>query len=265
MSVRILGCGTSTGVPKIGNDWGRCDPAEPRNHRLRSSILLDSGGETLLVDCGPDLRRQLLRAAVGRVDAVLVTHDHADHCHGIDDLRPLAQALGGPLPLHARDHVLERLRTRFAYAFVQAGFYPPVVEPVAIGEELRVGTATLTFVDQPHGKITSLGMRIEQDGFSIVYAIDFNDMTDAMAALYEGADVMIADCLTRQPHPTHAHLDAVVGWARDLSVGQLYLTHMGNGLDYATLVAELPDWAAPAHDGLEIGGPEIGGLGIGAP
>ncbi len=252
MKVTILGCGTSTGVPRIGNDWGQCDPAEPRNRRLRSSILIESAGHRLLVDCGPDLRCQLLAADIRRIDAVLVTHDHADHCHGIDDLRPLAQAMGAAVPLHAREIVLERLRTRFAYAFVQAGIYPPVVEPVAVGETLRVGEAKLRFVDQPHGNITSLGMRIDTNGFSVVYAVDFNDMTDDMAELYEGADLMIADCLTRRPHPTHAHLDAVLGWARDLSVGRLYLTHMGNGLDYATLIAELPDWAAPAHDGLEI-------------
>ncbi|WP_310468311.1 MBL fold metallo-hydrolase [Sphingomonas sp.] len=255
MKVRILGCGTSTGVPKIGNDWGKCDSDEPRNRRLRSSILVESAGERLLVDCGPDLRAQLLGADVGRVDGVLITHDHADHCHGIDDLRPLAQALGGRLPVYAREGVLAGLRARFEYAFVQAGMYPPVVEPVALGEELRVGGATVRFVDQPHGNITSLGLRFEEGGFSLVYAIDFNDMTPDMAALYQGADVMIADCLTRQPHPTHAHLDGVLGWARDLKVGRLYLTHMGTGLDYAALVAELPEWAAPAHDGLEICSP----------
>jgi phosphoribosyl 1,2-cyclic phosphate phosphodiesterase len=252
VKIRILGCGTSTGVPRIGNDWGQCDPAEPRNARLRSSILVESGARRLVVDCGPDLRQQLLTADVGRVDAVIVTHDHADHNHGIDDLRPLAQALGRPLPLHARPDDLERMQQRFAYAFVTAGFYPPVVEPVELGTDWAFGDALLRFVDQPHGGITSLGMRIEEGGRSAVYAIDFHDMTDAMAALYAEADVWICDCLTRRPHPTHAHLDAVVGWARDMGVGQLYLTHMGNGLDYATLQRELPDWAAPAHDGLEI-------------
>jgi phosphoribosyl 1,2-cyclic phosphate phosphodiesterase len=250
--IRILGCGTSTGVPRIGNDWGQCDTQEPRNYRLRSSILVESAGQLLLVDCGPDLRQQLLAANVGRVDAVIVTHDHADHVHGIDDLRPLAHALGRPLPLHARPDDLERIQQRFAYAFVTAGFYPPVVAPVALGPEWRFGDASLRFVDQPHGGITSLGMRFDAGERSAVYAIDFHDMTEDMATLYEKADVWICDCLTRRPHPTHAHLDAVVGWARDLGVGQLYLTHMGNGLDYATLLRELPDWAAPAHDGLEI-------------
>lgn len=252
MKIRVLGCGTSTGVPKIGNDWGQCDPGEPRNYRLRSSILVETGGQRLLVDCGPDLRLQLLAAKVGQIDAVIVTHDHADHIHGIDDLRPLARALGRPLPIHARPDDLERLQQRFAYAFAQAGIYPPVAVPVALGPEWRFGGVTLRFVDQPHGGITSLGMRIEEDGRSVVYAVDFHDLTAEMTALYEKADVWICDCLMRRPHPTHAHLDAVVGWARDLGIGQLYLTHMGNGLDYATLRRELPDWAAPAHDGLEI-------------
>ena len=252
MKVRILGCGTSTGVPKIGNDWGRCDPEEPRNYRLRSSILVESGDARVLVDCGPDLRQQLLDARAGTLDAVIVTHAHGDHCHGIDELRPVAAAIGGPVPLYGRPETLAELRTRFGYAFEQSDFYRPVVEAREIGEEKRIGKALVSFVDQPHGGPTSLGLRFDEGEKSVVYAIDFSDLTDDMAGLYEGTDVWIADCLTRNPHPTHAHLDGVLGWARDLRVGRLYLTHMGNGLDYRTLVAELPDWAAPAHDGLEI-------------
>ena len=252
MKITVLGCGTSTGVPRIGNDWGRCDPEEPRNRRLRSSILLESQGERLLIDCGPDLRQQLLNAGISRIGGMIVTHDHADHCHGIDDIRPLSQGLGRPLPVYARALVLERLQQRFAYAFTQAGMYPPVAEPVEVADGMEVGDAILRFVDQPHGGITSLGMRFDEGPKSAAYAIDFHDLTDDMARLYEGVDVWICDCLMRRPHPTHAHLDAVIAWARDLKVGQLYLTHMGNGLDYAELMRELPDWAAPAHDGLEI-------------
>ena len=252
MKIRILGCGTSTGVPKIGNDWGKCDPAEPRNARLRSSILVESGGERILVDCGPDLRQQLLSAEVGHLDGLIVTHAHGDHCHGIDELRPIAQALGGPVPLYARGHVLAELQHRFAYAFAKSDFYRAIVEAREIGEELRFGNAGAHFVDQPHGGPTSLGIRFDEGDRSAAYAIDFSTLTDEMAALYEGADVWIADCLTRTPHPTHAHLDAVLGWARELRVGRVYLVHMGNGLDYHTLIAELPDWAAPAYDGLEI-------------
>ena len=252
MKVRILGCGTSTGVPKIGNDWGQCDPAEPRNYRLRTSILVESDGERVLIDCGPDLRQQLLAAELGRLDGVIVTHAHGDHCHGIDELRPVAAAIGRPVPLYARSDVLQELSQRFAYAFEQSDFYRPIVEGREIGEELRFGPTRARFVDQPHGGPTSLGIRFDESGRSVAYAIDFSDLNDEMTVLYEGADVWIADCLTRKPHPTHAHLEAVLGWARDLRIGQLYLVHMGNGLDYRTLLAELPDWAAPAHDGLEI-------------
>jgi phosphoribosyl 1,2-cyclic phosphate phosphodiesterase len=253
LKVRILGCGTSTGVPKIGNDWGACDPAEPRNRRLRTSILVESDGERLLVDCGPDLRQQLLRADVSSLAGVIVTHGHGDHCHGIDELRPVAQAIGSPVPLHARAQVLDELQRRFGYAFTPSDFYSPIVEPRPLGDEIHFGRAQIRFVDQPHGGPSSLGMRFDEGGYSVAYAVDFSDLTDDMAALYEGADVWIADCLTRRPHPTHAHLGAVLAWAKELRVGQLYLVHMGNGLDYRALVAELPDWAAPAYDGLEIG------------
>ena len=252
MNIRILGCGTSTGVPRLGSGWGTCDPAEPRNRRLRSSILVESGDATLLVDCGPDLREQLLAAGIDRLDTVIVTHDHADHCHGIDDLRPVAQAQDGPVPLMARQDVLDRLQQRFRYAFVDTRFYSAVCEAVAIEGELEMGAARLRFVDQPHGGITSLGIRIDQGGSSAAYAIDFHDMTAEMFAMYRGVDLWIADCLRRAPHPTHAHLAAVVAWARDLQVGQLLLTHLDNSMDFKTLSAELPDWAAPAFDGQQL-------------
>jgi phosphoribosyl 1,2-cyclic phosphate phosphodiesterase len=252
VKVRILGCGTSTGVPRIGNDWGQCDPAEPRNSRLRTSILVESAGERLLVDCGPDLRRQMLDAEVGRLDGLIVTHTHGDHCHGIDELRPVSQTLGRPLPLHARADVLAELEARFGYAFAGSEFYRPIVESRELGGTLAVGDARARFVDQPHGQFTSLGMRFDEGDRSLAYAIDFNALTPEMAELYDAVDVWIVDCLTRKPHPTHAHLAAVLDWARDLRVGQVYLVHMGNGLDYRTLVGELPAWAAPGHDGLEI-------------
>ena len=252
MKLRILGCGTSTGVPKIGPNWGECDPEEPRNRRMRCALLVESGEERLLVDCGPDIRQQLLDAGVGELDHVVVTHDHADHCHGIDDLRPIALQRQTPLPIHARPDVLDSLQRRFDYAFRGSSFYQAVAEPVLAGREFSFGKARARFVDQPHGDIISLGLRFDEGGRSAVYAIDFNLMTDEMASLYKGSDVLVADCLQRRPHPTHAHLDAVLGWARELGVGQLYLSHMSNALDYATLERELPDWAAPAHDGLEI-------------
>ncbi|QDP18606.1 MBL fold metallo-hydrolase [Sphingomonas xanthus] len=252
MKIRVLGCGTSTGVPRIGNDWGRCDPADPRNRRTRSSILLDTGSEHVLVDCGPDLRQQLLDADVATIDRVIVTHDHADHCHGIDELRVVSQTLGRQVPLHARAETLRRLRNRFAYAFNGNPLYPSVLDAVEIDQALPVEDALIMFVDQPHGGITSLGMRVDQHGKSFGYAIDFHALTPDMASIYDGLDIWLCDCLRRTPHPTHAHLDAVLGWARDLGVGQLLLTHLDNSMDYATLAAELPDWAAPAFDGQEL-------------
>jgi phosphoribosyl 1,2-cyclic phosphate phosphodiesterase len=206
----------------------------------------------MLVDCGPDLRQQLLAAEVNRLDGLIVTHAHGDHCHGIDELRPVSQAIEGPVPLNARPQVLQELEERFGYAFAQSEFYRPIVESRVLGDELSFGEARVRFVDQPHGGPTSLGLRFDEAGHSVAYAVDFSDLTDEMASLYEEADVWIADCLTRHPHPTHAHLEGVLAWAKELKIGQLYLVHMGNGLDYRSLIAELPDWAAPAYDGLEF-------------
>jgi phosphoribosyl 1,2-cyclic phosphate phosphodiesterase len=162
LKVRILGCGTSTGVPKIGNEWGACDPAEPRNQRLRTSILVESASERMLVDCGPDLRQQLLAAEVSQLAGVIVTHAHGDHCHGIDELRPVAQAIGGPVPLYARQHVLDELRLRFAYAFETSGFYRPIADARELDGTLRFGESDVRFVDQPHGGPISLGMRFDE-------------------------------------------------------------------------------------------------------
>ena len=252
MRIRVLGCGPSSGVPRIGNDWGECDPSDPRNRRTRTSILIESNGQMLLVDCGPDLRQQLLLADVSIVDGVIVTHDHADHCHGIDDLRQVAANKGAAVPIHARDYVLGGLKQRFSYVFQGSQLYPPTVEPAPIGEEMGWGAARLRFVDQPHGHVQSLGIRADENGRSMVYAIDFNDMTDDMASLYEGADWWMCAVTPATNHLTHANLDSVLGWARDLRAGQLLLTNLDKRLDYATLAARLPDWAAPAHDGLEM-------------
>ena len=252
MKVRILGSGTSSGVPRIGNDWGSCNPDEPRNRRTRSSILVESDGERLLVDCGPDLRQQLLEADVARLDKVIVTHDHADHCHGIDELRQVSHHLGHAVPLLARPQTLTRLAKRFAYIFEGTPLYPAVVSPQPIEGEVTLGAGRLEFVDQPHGGITSLGIRATEGSRSMGYAIDFNELTDEMRALYDRVDLWICDCLRETPHPTHAHLEAVLSWARELKVGQLVLTHLDKSMDYATLVTKLPDWAAPAYDGQEF-------------
>ena len=163
MKIRILGCGTSTGVPRLGSGWGACDPQEPRNRRLRSSILVESGGETLLVDCGPDLREQLLAAGIDRLDRVIVTHDHADHCHGIDDLRPIAQARGEPVPLLARAGVLERLENRFRYIFIDTRFYSAVAAPVPVADEASLGGQQLLAQVRPAIDQQGLAAALDQD------------------------------------------------------------------------------------------------------
>ena len=253
MKLRILGCGTSSGVPRLGNDWGRCDARDPRNKRSRAAALVEIGGERILIDCGPDMREQLNAADVATVDRVIVTHDHADHCHGLDDLRQVAHNRRSQVPVHGRASLLGRLEQRFRYLFHGTSLYPAVARTEAIAEEWVLGEgATVQFCDQPHGEITALGMRFTESGRSLAYAIDFHDLNETMASLYSGVDIWVADCLRRRPHPTHAHLDAVLGWARDLRVGSLLLSHLDNSMDYAELCAELPDWAAPAFDGQEL-------------
>lgn len=252
MKLRILGSGTSSGVPRIGNDWGSVDPAEPKNRRLRASALTTIGSQRFLIDAGPDLREQLNTACVSAVDRVIITHDHADHIHGLDDLRQVAHNLGDQVPVHGRADLIERLHMRFRYLFEGNALYPAVCRTHVIDGEWQVEGGRVRFVDQPHGRITSLGIRFDEGGRSLVYAIDYVELTDAMASLYEGADIWVSDCLRRRPHPTHAHLDAVLGWGRELKVGHLVLSHLDNSMDHAQLVSELPDWVEPAFDGLEL-------------
>jgi phosphoribosyl 1,2-cyclic phosphate phosphodiesterase len=252
MKVRILGCGPSSGVPRIGNDWGECDPADARNRRTRTSMMFESAGLRLLVDCGPDLRQQLLSAAIGTLDGVLVTHDHADHCHGIDDLRQVAANRGEPVLLYARPETLDGLAARFNYVFEGSELYQPTVVPCRLGKGLDWGQAQLCFVDQPHGQISSLGIRADEGDRSLVYSIDFHDLTPDMANLYKQANLWICATTPSKSHLTHASLDAVLVWARDLQIDQLLLTNLDKRLDYATLARELPDWAAPAFDGQEL-------------
>ena len=252
MKLRVLGCGTSFGVPRIGNDWGDCDPVEPRNRRRRVSILVEQERTRLLVDTSPDLREQLLDAQVAGLDAVIWTHDHADHCHGIDDLRALLHARGAPLPGFARAGTLETLRARFAYAFEGHGGYPPVVEGAVLPDRLRIGPIDVTVTDQPHGTITSAGLRFEAGGRSIGYSTDCNQLTDEMAALFEGVDVWVVDALRQRPHPTHPHLELVLQWVDAVRPGRAILTHMDNSMDYRSLCAELPHGVEPGYDGLEV-------------
>ena len=239
-------------MPRIGNDWGTCDPAEPRNRRRRASVLIESSTTRILVDTSPDLREQLLDADVADVDAVIWTHDHADHCHGIDDLRQLFHARGAPVEGYARSWTLAALQARFAYAFEGKEGYPPIVTGHHLPDRLMIGDIQIATVDQPHGSITSVGIRFESDGRSIAYATDFHAMTDEMGNLYTGLDLWIVDALRRRPHPTHPDLNQTLNWISRFDPGRAVLTHMDQSMDYAGLLAELPAGVVPGHDGMVV-------------
>lgn len=250
MKVRILGCGTSSGVPRIGGDWGACDPAEPRNRRLRAAILIDTATTRLLVDTGPDMREQLLAAGTDRLDAVIWTHDHADHTHGIDDLRQVFHQRGSPVPGYARAPDLAALKARFGYAFAGRDGYPATIAAEMLTERQTIGDVAVGAVNQPHGAITSAGLRFDHGGRSIGYSTDVSRLTPEMEALFVGLDIWIVDALRRAPHPSHAHLDETLGWIERLRPARAVLTHMDQSMDYRRLCAALPDGVEPGYDGM---------------
>ena len=252
MKVRILGSGTSSGVPRLGNDWGACDPTEPRNRRTRSSLLVEHDGVRVLVDTSPDMREQLLAADVAQVDAIIWTHDHADHCHGIDDVRQLFHASGTAVRGFARAETLDVLRQRFAYVFAGRGGYPATVNGEVLPDRLTLGGLTIRVVDQPHGRITSTGLRFEADGKSVGYATDFHDLTPAMRGLYIGLDLWIVDALRHAPHPTHPTVASVLGWIKELQPSRTAFVHMDHSMDYRTEAARLPAGVEPGFDGQEF-------------
>lgn len=252
MKARILGSGTSSGVPRLGNDWGACDPAEPRNRRTRASLLIEHGGVRVLVDTSPDMRAQLLAADVATVDAIIWTHDHADHCHGIDDVRQIFHATGRPVRGLARAQTLDVLTRRFAYVFAGRDDYPATVAGEVLPDTLTLGGLTIRTVDQPHGNIISTGLRFEAGGKSVGYATDFHELTPAMRALYTGLDVWIVDALRHAPHPSHPTVAAVLGWVSELGPSRTAFIHMDHSMDYMTEAARLPAGVEPGYDGQEF-------------
>lgn len=249
LKLTILGCGTSAGVPRIGNDWGACDPSEPKNRRSRVSILVESSQTRILVDTSPDMRNQFLDNGIASIDAVIWTHDHADHCHGLDDLRAVFQRSREPIPAYARPVALQSLKQRFAYAFAGHEYYPAICDGITLDSETMIGDIQVCFVDQPHGGITSAGLRFEHLGKSIVYATDFGEVTPEMRALYRECDLLVVDALREKPHPTHAHLDMTLELIEAVEPGSSLLTHMDKSMDYHHLVSKLPDHVRPAYDG----------------
>ncbi|WP_419825350.1 MBL fold metallo-hydrolase [Sphingomonas sp.] len=252
MRIRILGSGTSSGVPRIGNDWGSCDPKEPKNRRRRASIIVETDRTRILVDTSPDLRDQLLDAQASRFDAVIWTHDHADHSHGIDDLRQIVILNRAAVEGYARPSTLSSLRERFYYAFEGKDGYPPTVRGHELLDDIMIGDIRIRSTDQPHGAIMSAGLRFDHDGHKAAYATDLNALTDDMARLYKGVDVWIVDALRKRPHPSHPSLDQVLGWVGRLKPSLSVLVHMDNSMDYRSLRAELPDHVVPGYDGMEL-------------
>lgn len=254
----ILGCGSSGGVPRLGGQWGACDPANPRNARRRCSLLVErvaqAGVTTVLIDTSPDMRAQLLDAGVGRLDGVLWTHAHADHVHGLDDLRMIVFNIRSRLQVWANGPTQDALLSRFGYAFIQpkGSPYPPILEMNTIEGDVSIdgpgGPIRLTPVKVRHGSMDTLGFRIG----ALAYVPDAVEIHAESWKQLQGLEYWIVDALRRKPHPTHAHLDMTLDWIARAAPRRALLTNMHVDMDYATLMDELPDHIAPAHDGLVL-------------
>jgi len=262
MSVRmtILGCGSSAGVPRIGNDWGACDPNEPKNRRRRCSLLVEKRGEygctTVLIDTGPDLREQMLTANVSHVDAVLYTHAHADHLHGIDDLRAFWLLSRRRTPVYMDDETHQRALEAFRYCFEkpEGSNYPPILEHRSVepGTPVEIvgdgGSLIFEPIAVTHGDIDALGYRID----NAAYIPDVSDISGNSLNRLKNIDILVLDCLRRAPHPSHFCLEDSLEWTKRIQPKNAVFTNLHCDLDYAELSRELPQTIQPAYDGMEI-------------
>lgn len=254
----ILGCGSSGGVPRLGGHWGDCDPANPKNTRRRCSMLVERDGPegttSVLIDTSPDLRSQLLDTGTGRLDGVVYTHSHADHVHGIDDLRMIVFNMRARLPVWADGDTQNALLSRFGYAFVQpeGSPYPPILDMKTITGPFEIdgpgGPIPFRPIPVGHGSIDALGFRMA----GLVYMPDVVDIPEASWAELRDLDCWVLDALRRTPHPTHAHLDLSLDWISRAGPKRAVLTNMHIDLDYQTVARETPENVSPAHDGLTL-------------
>jgi phosphoribosyl 1,2-cyclic phosphate phosphodiesterase len=262
LTATILGCASSAGVPRVGQGWGACDPAEPKNRRRRCALLLERAGPdgvtNVLIDVGPDIREQLIGAKVRRLDGVLLTHPHADHIHGIDDLRPLYLMAGARIDIHMDEPTALRVRDAFSYVFQTppGSSYPPMATDLRLraGSPCRVpgpgGAIEATPFDLNHGEINALGFRIG----NLAYTPDVKRIPDASRPLLEGLDVWIVDALRHRPHPSHFSLDDALREIAAMRPRRAVLTNLHTDLDYEALKARLPANVVPAYDGMRIEG-----------
>jgi phosphoribosyl 1,2-cyclic phosphate phosphodiesterase len=258
LAFTILGCGSSGGVPRLGGDWGDCDPANPRNRRRRCSLLIErtesTGTTSVLIDTSPDMREQLLDAGVGRLDGVVYTHAHADHMNGIDDLRQITYAMRRRVPVWADAPTQDSLLSRFGYAFVQPPHspYPPILDLNTIDGPIEItgpgGPVTLLPFEVSHGPSDALGFRIGP----LAYLPDVLEIPETIWPHLTGLDCWIVDALRRRPHPTHAHLALTLDWIARAAPARAVLTDLHIDLDHDTLAAELPSHIVPAYDGMRI-------------
>lgn len=262
LSLTILGCGSSGGVPRVAQGWGACDPTNPRNSRRRCSLLVERKGplgRTLaLVDTSPDLRAQLIEADVAHIDGVLITHEHADHTHGVDDLRPIYLAMRRRLDLYADEPTLRALRRKFDYIFEtpHGGAYPPIANArgLTTGETIVIagpgGPIEATPFEVAHGDISALGFRFG----GVAYTPDLNGVPAHSLRWLEGLDLWIVDALRYTPHPSHWSLAETLDWIARLQPRRAVLTNLHTDLDYETLRQRLPEGVEPAYDGMRLEG-----------
>jgi len=252
MRISILGCGASGGVPLITGEWGVCDPHNPKNRRRRASIAVEQKETTLLVDTSPDLREQCLSVGIRKVDAILYTHSHADHTHGIDDLRPFGYLQKKPTPVYGDAETIDFLKKRFWYAFpteeMQPDAYRPFLESNIVNSPFQIGDISVIPFLQGHGYSTSLGYRFNK----IAYSTDVVELDEDAFRILEGVEVWIVDCIAMDPRSTHSHLAKTLEWIKRVKPRLAYLTHMSHSLDYETLRQQLPKGVEPAYDGLSI-------------